>query len=305
MAEFFAAGRELLVPLLVQAGEILFAAGYALLLPAAAFAVLALVAKRRNAFAAAVRAARETRINLSIYFLDALLLGPPLALLLAAMAALFQASGLYLVSPESWSGLPPVLVGFLAVVAGDFVGYWRHRLEHTRLLWPSHAIHHSDTEMTWLALARFHPVSRLVTLLLDNSVLFLLGFPPYALLVNNFVRHYWGHFIHADLPWTFGPLGKIVVSPVMHRWHHSIDPSAHGTNFATIFSLIDRLFGTCRVPGPCTGPLGVTHEMGRGVLGQLAYPFRKAAYSSGSTGAPMRHDAMQRAGLAGQADPAE
>jgi sterol desaturase/sphingolipid hydroxylase (fatty acid hydroxylase superfamily) len=159
--------------------------------------------------------------------------------------------------------------------------------------------------MTWLALARFHPVSRLVTLLLDNSVLFLLGFPPYALLINNFVRHYWGHFIHADLPWTFGPLGKLVVSPVMHRWHHSIDPNAHGTNFATIFSLIDRLFGTYRVPGPCTGPLGVEHDMGRGVLGQLAYPFRKAAYSSRSTGDPMRHDAMQRAGLAGQADPAE
>src|SRR5918997_1122839 len=150
MAEFFAAGREFLVPLLVQAAQILFAAGYALLLPAAAFAVLALAAKRRNALAAAVR-------------------------------------------PASWSVLPPVLVGFLAIVAGDFVGYWRHRLEHTRLLWPSHAVHHSDTEMTWLALARFHPVSRLVTLLLDNSVLFLLGLPPYALLVNNFVRHYWGY----------------------------------------------------------------------------------------------------------------
>ena len=39
--------------------------------------------------------------------------------------------------------------------------------------------------------------------------LFLLGFPPYALLVNNIVRHYWGHFIHAGLSWRFGPLGKM------------------------------------------------------------------------------------------------
>lgn len=278
--EHFGIDWNIVISLPRQAAQILFAAAYALLLPAAAFAMLALVAKRRKALAAAGRAARETRTNLSIYFLDALLLGPPLALLLAAMAALFEASGLTLVSPERWSGLPPLLVGLLAVVAGDFVGYWRHRLEHTRLLWPSHAIHHSDTEMTWLALARFHPVSRLVTLLLDNSILFLLGFPPYALLVNNFVRHYWGHFIHADLPWTFGPLGKIVVSPAMHRWHHSIDPSAHGTNFATIFSVIDRLFGTFRVPGPCTGPFGVAHDMGSGVIGQLAYPFRPSAYAS-------------------------
>jgi sterol desaturase/sphingolipid hydroxylase (fatty acid hydroxylase superfamily) len=109
--------------------------------------------------------------------------------------------------------------------------------------------------------------------------LLLLGFPPEAMLINNFVRHYWGHFIHADLPWTFGPLGRVIVSPAMHRWHHAIDAAAHGTNFATVFSLFDRLFGTYRVPGPCPGPLGVDADMGRGIAGQLAYPLRPASYA--------------------------
>ena len=111
-------------------------------------------------------------------------------------------------------------MGFIAIFAGDFVGYWRHRLEHTALLWPGHAIHHSDTAMTWTTGLRFHPINRLTTALIDTSVLALLGFPVWALIANNLVRHYYGLFIHMDLPWTYGPLGRVLVSPAMHRWHH-------------------------------------------------------------------------------------
>jgi sterol desaturase/sphingolipid hydroxylase (fatty acid hydroxylase superfamily) len=51
--------------------------------------------------------------------------------------------------------------------------------------------------------------------------MFLLGFPSYAIIANNLVRHYYGYYVHADLPWTHGKLGKIFVSPAMHRWHHA------------------------------------------------------------------------------------
>ena len=165
-----------------------------------------------------------------------------------------------------------------AVFVGDFVGYWRHRLEHTRLLWPSHAVHHSDDEMTWLALQRFHPINFTTTFLIDSSVLLLLGFPGFALVANILVRHWWGYFIHADLPWTFGPLGRVFVSPAMHRWHHADDPAAYGTNFATVFAVFDRAFGTYRVPGPCDVRLGVSEAMGEGAAGHLTYPFRKGSY---------------------------
>jgi len=103
-------------------------------------------------------------------------------------------------------GTGDILTGFIAVFAGDFIGYWRHRLEHSQWLWPSHAIHHSDTEMTWLTLLRFHPINRLSSLILDYAFLLMLGLPPYALIVNNLVRHYYGMVIHADLPWTYGRL---------------------------------------------------------------------------------------------------
>jgi sterol desaturase/sphingolipid hydroxylase (fatty acid hydroxylase superfamily) len=78
----------------------------------------------------------------------------------------------------------------------------------------------------------------------------------------------------ADLPWTYGRLGVIFVSPAMHRWHHAREAACANTNFATVFSVLDRAFGTLSVKGPCTVPLGVGEDMGSGVSGQLAYPLR-------------------------------
>lgn len=177
-----------------------------------------------------------------------------------------------------WTNFHPVVVGFWAVFIGDLVGYWRHRLEHTPLLWPSHAVHHSDDEMTWLSLERFHPLNYLTTFTIDASALLVLGFPAYAIVANTLVRHYYGFFIHADLPWTYGRASWIFVSPAMHRWHHAADRRFFQTNFATVFSVFDRLFGTFRVPGPCTARLGVTDDIKSTLFGQLSYMFEPRAY---------------------------
>jgi sterol desaturase/sphingolipid hydroxylase (fatty acid hydroxylase superfamily) len=162
----------------------------------------------------------------------------------------------------------------MAVFLGDFIGYWRHRLEHTKWLWPTHAIHHSDEEMTWLTLNRFHPINRITTTVIDSAFLMAMGLPSWAVIANSLVRNYYGYFIHADLPWTYGPLGKVFVSPAMHQWHHAKDIEYAGTNFATVFSIFDRVFGTFALPGPCTVPLGIAQEIGQNVPAQLAHPFR-------------------------------
>jgi sterol desaturase/sphingolipid hydroxylase (fatty acid hydroxylase superfamily) len=268
----------------IQSATILKDALWALVLPADLFIGLAIITKGLfPAWAAAKRAFQETRVNLAIYILEAFTVGAILTPLYVLMANFADAFALRLLGPHFWDSVPSFFVGFAAVFAGDFIGYWRHRLEHTRFLWPSHAVHHSDTAMSWLALVRFHPINRLSTFVIDNSFLLFLGFPAYALLVNSVVKHYYGFFIHADLAWTYGRLDKIFVSPVMHRWHHSIDSVAYQTNFATVFSIFDRAFGTYRVPGLPTTPLGVNSDMGRGVLGQLLHPFRPSAYRSTSS----------------------
>jgi sterol desaturase/sphingolipid hydroxylase (fatty acid hydroxylase superfamily) len=244
---------------------------------ALAFALLAFALKGRGALEAARRAARQTRITLALYLLDLLLVGPPLALAIGLIARTLNRYSLVMTPDWMWAGLGPVATLTLTIFAGDFTSYWRHRLEHTRWLWPTHAIHHSDTEMTWLTGNRFHPVNRLVTTVVDNTALALLGAPPWAIAVNELIRHSYGEFVHADLPWTYGPLGAIFVSPAMHRWHHARDVTGAGSNFATVFSIFDRLFGTLHLPGPCRVPLGVTDDIGPGAVGQLTYPFRSWA----------------------------
>jgi sterol desaturase/sphingolipid hydroxylase (fatty acid hydroxylase superfamily) len=256
------------------AANALWTAFSALFWPALIFAAIALAARGFASINTARAASSEVRTNMILLALDAALIAPLLALLLTAVGAWIQSNGLRFFSPSAWSALPQWLVLFIAVFAGDFIGYWRHRLEHTAFLWPTHAIHHSDTAMTWTTLFRFHPLNRLTTTLIDTSALALLGLPPWALAANLLVRHYYGMFIHMDLPWTYGPLSRVLVSPAMHRWHHVRDADGAGANFATVFSVFDQAFRTYYVPGPCTVPLGVRDDIGQGAIAQLLWPFR-------------------------------
>jgi sterol desaturase/sphingolipid hydroxylase (fatty acid hydroxylase superfamily) len=237
------------------------------------FTFIVFVVKGDEAIAAGRRAMSEIRLNLWWYFLDAIFVAPVIGLVVTAIHAVVNGYSLEMVNGRTWeaAGRP---VTFLAVVfLGDFISYWRHRLEHTRWLWPTHAIHHSDTEMTFLTLARFHPLNRLVTTCVDIGFLALLGFPTWALIANVIVRHYYGELIHVDLPWMYGPLRHVFVSPVMHKWHHALDYTGSGSNFATVFSVFDRTFRTHHVPGLCTGPLGVNDDLGSSIAGQFMYPF--------------------------------
>lgn len=236
------------------------------------FTAIALAAGGATAIAKARAASGEVRTNMILFVFDIIAVTPLLALALGITGAAIQASGA--AAPIQWDAAPAWLVAFAAIFAGDFIAYWRHRLEHSDALWPAHAIHHSDTAMTWTTGLRFHPLNRITTALVDTTFLALLGFPPWALIINNLVRHYYGLFIHMDLPWTYGPLGRVFVSPAMHRWHHIREADGAGVNFATVFSVFDQAWRTYHVPGACNVPLGVRDDLGRGVLGQLLHPFR-------------------------------
>jgi len=238
------------------------------------FFLLSSLVKGKNVFSAIRSSLSSSVFNIALMLLNVIVL-PPVIFLLSIDAV---GDDLVFISPEIWKNLPWVFVVFCSVFAGDFIGYWRHRLEHSRMLWPSHSIHHSDTKMTWLTLHRFHPINRLTTYIVDSSVLLSLGFPLYAVMASNLVRHYYGYFIHADLPWVYGKWSLVFVSPVMHRWHHADNPSAYNTNYATIFSVFDRLFGTYYVPRVCDVELGSSDIGSSSFLKQMLYPFRLSSY---------------------------
>ena len=215
------------------------------------------------------------RVNLVYYFVDNWLILPVMGVLTAALLAGVTARDLFLVG-QGWTADQPAWAVFLlALVVSDLVGYWRHRLLHWAPLWPIHAIHHSDPEVSYLTLFRFHPLNRLVTTVSSLLVLLVLGFPIWAIAGSNFARSAYGYVVHADLPWTFGPVfGRVIVSPVMHRWHHVREGTGINTNFAAIFAFWDVLFGTYRCPRWDFPPLGVADAaLSAGWLGQQLYPF--------------------------------
>ena len=245
-----------------------------LIVSAVYFAFLAVLVKGWDAFDAARRAAPEVRATLWLELTNLMFFAPVIGIAGTLTRDAVRHSSRVLVDERVWSYLGSYGTLIAVVFVGDFVGYCRHRFQHTRWLWPTHAIHHSDTQMTWVTILRFHPFDNLTSTLVDFTILALLGFPAWALVANAFVRNYYGQFIHADLPWTYGPLKRVFVSPVMHRWHHARDVEGAGSNFATVFSVFDRAFGTYYVPGLCTVPLGVVDEIRPSTVGRLLHPLR-------------------------------
>lgn len=211
-----------------------------------------------------------TAVNFLVFLIDALLITAPLAVLSAEASRWLKGAGL--VVPLGGMSLPVWATLFLAVFLGDGVAYWRHRLEHSRFLWPSHLLHHSDRGMSWMTTFRFHPINRLTTTIIDSGALVVLGFPAWAIAINGLVRHNWGLFVHLNVPWTLGPVGRVLVSPAMHRWHHVRSGPGVSCNFAAIFTVFDRAFGTYYAPGPCDQPLGVEGMDDRDFLKQLLMP---------------------------------
>ncbi len=254
-------------------GTVLFMA-----LAAMAFFALAVFVKGlAGALAGARKASGEVRINAVLWAIDQVTVTPTLNVIAAASGLALHAAvvsaGLRLDPSRLWAALGGAPTLLAVVFIGDFLGYWRHRVQHSALLWPAHAIHHSDTQLTWFTQERMHPIDRLGSLV-DTLILGALGFPLWALAANVLIRHYYGSLIHVDAPWTWGRLNLVFNSPAMHRWHHARDIDGSGVNFATVFSVFDRAFGTYHQPGPCDAPLGVREDMGRGALGQYAHPFR-------------------------------
>lgn len=172
-----------------------------------------------------------------------------------------------------WSGLGPVASTLVAILAIDFAAYWRHRLEHDPVLWRIHATHHADEAMTWFSVNRKHPLARLLSLVVDNLVALAIGLPLEAIVLANLVRSWWGHFIHADVLWTLGPLGTVLVSPAAHRLHHIRDEALMGANYGNTVTLWDRAFGTYADPTPHLGCETGIAEGTRGVWGELKRPW--------------------------------
>jgi sterol desaturase/sphingolipid hydroxylase (fatty acid hydroxylase superfamily) len=174
------------------------------------------------------------------------------------------------------SHIPLWLQGLLAIVVGDFIGYWTHRWHHTRMLWDYHAVHHSADTIDWLTAVRLHPFNDIVSRVCQASPLLLLGISPIAVEVYTPFLSSYVALIHANVSWTYGPFKYVLASPAFHRWHHTLEEAGQGKNFAGLFPIYDVIFGTFYMPeGEQPRNFGLHGEqIPEDFFSQLLYPFR-------------------------------
>ncbi len=173
--------------------------------------------------------------------------------------------------------LPLWLQTVLYLVVTDFLLYWIHRLFHRGFLWKYHAVHHAPRDLEWISAARFHPVNlALGTVAVDIAAL-LAGVTPDVFIFMGPFNIITSCMVHANLDWRFGPLAKVFVSPVFHRWHHALE--LRDMNFASTFSLWDWMFGTYHMPAHrLPRQYGIDDAaMPEGLMPQLVYPLLQKA----------------------------
>jgi sterol desaturase/sphingolipid hydroxylase (fatty acid hydroxylase superfamily) len=142
-------------------------------------------------------------------------------------------------------GLPAPLQFLIALVAADFTYYFWHRSVHaTPILWAFHSIHHSQTQLTIATSLRVHIFEEMIRGLFYFVPFFILGLPTTVWLPLDIAINWLLFLEHSDLDFSYGPLGRILVSPHFHRIHHSVDPQDLNKNFGSFLAFWDPLFGT-------------------------------------------------------------
>jgi sterol desaturase/sphingolipid hydroxylase (fatty acid hydroxylase superfamily) len=187
-------------------------------------------------------------------------------------------------------GLPPLWRGIAAIVLLDAWLYVWHRWNHASpLLWRFHRMHHSDGDMDVTTASRFHLGELVASAMLRLALIPLLGLQLPELLVFDSLVVAATMFHHANVSigrWD-GPMSRLLVTPGLHRVHHSADVVETNSNYSVILSIWDRLFGSLRQPvGPWPVKLGL-HEFAddrwQSMTGMLITPWATPAMPWGST----------------------
>ncbi len=136
----------------------------------------------------------------------------------------------------------------LAVIALDFFIWLQHVMVHAiPIFWRLHRMHHADLDYDVTTGARFHPIEILLSFCIKFGVIALLGASPVAVLIFEVILNAMAMFNHANYRLPLGldaVLRLLVVTPDMHRVHHSTIPQECNSNFGFNLSIWDRIFGT-------------------------------------------------------------
>lgn len=220
--------------------------------------------------------------NLGLVFLNSFILRLlfPAAAVGVAVFASEQGWGLF-----NYYSVPFVLAVILTVIAMDFIIYLQHVLVHAvPALWRLHRVHHADRDYDVTTGARFHPIEIILSMLIKFATIIVLGAPAVAVIIFEVILNAMAMFNHSNirLPEKFEPkIRRFVVTPDMHRVHHSVEDDEANSNFGFNLSIWDRIFGTYKDQpraGHTEMEIGIHHynddKQVTWITGMLTLPFK-------------------------------
>ncbi|NVK37745.1 MAG: sterol desaturase family protein [Gammaproteobacteria bacterium] len=193
------------------------------------------------------RHSRKSRwtANIGLVFVNSITirLVMPLATIGVAQYAQAQGFGLF----NMWQ-VHPLMVFVVSIIVFDCAIYWQHRLFHAiPILWKLHRVHHVDQDIDVTTGSRFHPIEICLSLLIKFALVLLIGPSMIAVMVFEIILNGMAMFNHANLflsnRWD-QRIRRLLVTPDMHRVHHSTIRSESDRNFGFNLSCWDRWFGS-------------------------------------------------------------
>ena len=196
--------------------------------------------------------------NLGIVFLDTLVVRVLFSTAPVGAAFVAGQKGWGVLNVLEW---PKGVTVVVAVITLDFILYLQHVMFHAvPVLWRLHMVHHADLDVDVTTGARFHPIEVALSMVIKLAAVVLIGASPRAVLVFEVLLNATSMFNHSNvrIPERFDRLLRWwVVTPDMHRIHHSVIREETNSNFGFNLPWWDRLLGTYR-PDPAKGQKGMT-----------------------------------------------
>lgn len=211
-----------------------------------------------------IRPCRELKVSRSVHWLHNLglvFLNTFILRVLFPVAAVGVAT---LVEYDGWGllqllQLPYAVTLVAGVILLDLAIYLQHVMVHALpMLWRLHRVHHADLDFDVTTGSRFHPIEIVLSMLIKISVVVMLGVPAVAVIIFEIILSSSALFNHANvsLPRKIDRwLQWFIVTPDMHRIHHSVEDDETNSNFGFFLSWWDRFFGSYRAEARREQPL--------------------------------------------------
>lgn len=210
---------------------------------------------------------RSYQTNISLFIVNSIVISAASATPLLLVADRYSDRGLlsYVDSP-AWKGL-------LSFALLDLLLYSWHRISHSfDGLWLFHKVHHNDPYLNVSTAFRLHIVELLIITALKSAYIIILGVNQTMVLINETLLTLFIMFHHSNISFRGEKrLGQVIISPYLHRAHHSTERCEHDTNYGAVFSLWDRLFGTFTELEPAA--IGINNSSPQSVLGLVKFGF--------------------------------